>query len=89
MSLTRTVALPSLRPRRSNRLRRPPNAFIIFRVDQLPRVRSLYPYMSAAEISFTLGEMWRDLNEIDKHRYVRLAVSIRNYYRFSSFTAMK
>ncbi|KAK0633697.1 mating-type protein MAT alpha 1-domain-containing protein [Immersiella caudata] len=66
-----------LRKRMDGQPRRPPNAFILYRKDQHPEIKRMYPEIHNNEISILTGSMWKSESEEIRQKYHLRAMAIK------------
>jgi hypothetical protein len=62
-------------------IKKPPNAFIIFRSESFQKVKINNPNCSSREISIIIGKMWRQMTKECKLPYQLKAYEIMSKYR--------
>ncbi|CDS10016.1 hypothetical protein LRAMOSA02692 [Lichtheimia ramosa] len=74
--LKSTAPPPPLRAERE-RLKRPPNAYLLFNRDMRRRLLQISPKMGVAEISRKIGEKWKQLPSEQREKYIQEAALIK------------
>ncbi|CAG8481904.1 8638_t:CDS:10 [Ambispora gerdemannii] len=77
LSLAASSSSPGSSMRRDRKLKRPMNAFLIYNKEMRPKVLESNPNMTVAEISKTIGDSWRSMNENDREKYLSLARNLK------------
>jgi len=65
---------PPVRNNRKSLIPRPPNAFILFRVEHQPIVRHQNPTATVQQISVLLGKLWREQSPEVRRKYAEMAI---------------
>lgn len=65
---------------KKERLKRPPNGYLLFNRDMRRKLLEKSPKMTVAEISKEIGDMWKRLPEVNRHKCTRVAhVQVFNF----------
>ncbi|CAG8490614.1 4229_t:CDS:2 [Ambispora leptoticha] len=83
LSLAASSSSPGSSMRRDRKLKRPMNAFLIYNKEMRPKVLESNPNMTVAEISKTIGDSWRSMNEEEREKYLSRARDLKEDFHNS------
>ncbi|KAJ2685235.1 high mobility group box 3, partial [Coemansia spiralis] len=63
-----------------DRPKRPPTAYLLFSVDQRPKVTAEFPGLRSQDVASKIGEAWRGLDSEAREEYADIAAGLREKY---------